>query len=378
MSEPLLDKIKEVMPSYKTSVLKTLLIIVLSILKKESCNLYKLRATVGNVCENTSSKPSSNYKRIVRFFRGNALSTLWLDLLCCGFSLLRLKADYLALDGSSWEYGSRKLHLLMLCVIYRGVAIPIYWEDLAKKGASSTEERADLLSKASEKFNLQGKTLLADREYIGSDWFRALISLKIDFIIRLKKGCYKDDINQAQGKTYGTLERKVLRSKRVGRTVSKEFILEGMELRVIMARNLARDDKDAIIYLITNKKGSAKKLAGTYFIRWKIETCFKHMKTNGFDLESINLADKERARLLIALTVFAYTISVLEGLKQYDKVKMKKYDEQTQYKMVSVFREGIDTIVVLCNNFKNFCAYILLQKNEAKSKYRSLKTVFVQ
>ena len=65
-----------------------------------------------------------------------------------------------------------------------------------------------------------------------------------------------------------------------------------------MTKNLARDDKDAIIYLITNKKEAANKLANAYFIRWKIETCFRHMKSNGFDLESINLADKNRARLL--------------------------------------------------------------------------------
>lgn len=378
MSEPLLDNIKEGMPGYKTSVVKNLLVIVLCLLKKESCNLYRMRGTVGNACENSSSKPSSNYKRIVRFFRANAPSSLWLDILGYGFSLLRLKADYLVLDGSSWEHGKRKLHLLTLCVIYKGVAIPIYWEDLAKKGVSNMPERKGLLAKAAAKFNLRGKTILADREYIGTDWFRALLSAHIDFIIRSKKNCYKEAINKAGGKTYGTLERKLLRSKRAGRTVSKEFVLEGLALRVIMAKNLARDDKDAVIYLITNKKGPAKQLANAYFTRWKIETCFKHMKSNGFDLESINLAHKERARLLVALIVFAYTVSVLEGLKQYKQVKMKKYPDQTQYRLVSVFREGIDRLVILCDNFKNFCAYIIQQKQEAKSKYRSPNAIFVQ
>ena len=378
MSELLLDKIKEGMPSYKTSVLKNLLIIVLSLLKKGSCNLYKLRATIGNVCENSTNKPSSNYKRVLRFFRSNALSALWLDLLSYGFSLLRLKADYLALDGTSWEHGKRKLHLLTLCVIYKDVAIPIYWEDLSKKGTSNMAERQLLLTKAASLFNLEGKTLLADREYIGVNWFRTLLSLKIDFIIRLKKNSYKVNINQAAGKTYGTLERKIRRSKKKVRIVSKTFNLDELELRVIMTKNLARDDKDAIIYLITNKKEAANKLANAYFIRWKIETCFRHMKSNGFDLESINLADKNRARLLIALIVFAYTISILEGLKQYKQVKMKKYSNQTQYKLVSVFREGIDRVVILCNNFKNFCTYIIQQKIDAKRKHKSPKAIFVQ
>ena len=378
MSEPLLDKIKEGMPSYKISVLKNMLIILLSILKKETCNLYRLRSTIGNVCQKSSTKPSSNYKRAIRFFRANALNNLWIDVLSYAFNLLRLKCSYLALDGSSWEHGKRKFHILTLCLIYQGVAIPIYWEDLAKKGTSNTKERTDLLKKAAQKFDLKGKTLLADREYIGSDWFKVLIDLEIDFIIRLKKKCYRDDVNQAKGFRYSALERKVLRSKKNGKAVSKSFILEGIAVRIIMTKNTARNDKDSIIYLITNKTEAAKPLANAYFIRWKIETCFRHMKSNGFDLESINLEDKNRTRLLIALLVLAYTISILEGLKQYKKIPYKKYKNQTQYKQVSVFREGIDRIVLICNDFKKLCRYIIEQMQKLKTSYIHRKTNFVQ
>jgi hypothetical protein len=377
MKEPLLDKIKEEMPEYKISGLRNLLIIVCAILQKETCNLYKLRGMVGQSSGKTGSKPSSHYQRTVRFFKDYSAGKLWLDLLCLCFGMLRMKAEYLALDGTSWQYGSRKIHLLMLCVVYKGVAIPVYWHDLAKQGASSSEERQKMFAGAMEKLNLKGKTLLADREYIGAEWFKFLMDSGIGFIIRLKKGAYKDAVNQSGGARYSAMEKKVLRSGTPGKAVAKDFVIDGMALRIVMAKNLARDDKDAVIYLISSMALPAKKVSAAYFIRWRIETCFKHMKSNGFEMERINFEDKDKARLLIAMMVAAYTLSVLEGLKDYKDVPVKKYKDGACYKAVSAFREGIDAIAAVCNHFKKLAHYLNQQIQDAKKAYRNPKAIFV-
>ena len=34
---------------------------------------------------------------------------------------------YLILDGTQWKRGEKCVHLLTLCIVYRGIAIPNYW-----------------------------------------------------------------------------------------------------------------------------------------------------------------------------------------------------------------------------------------------------------
>lgn len=376
MKEPLLDKIKEEMPEYSICSLRSLLTIILAILHKETCSLYKLRGTFGRVIGKSGSKPSSHYQRMVRFFGSYHKGSLWIDLLRLSFRLLNLKVDYLALDGTSWQYGSRKVHLLMLCAIYKGVAIPVYWHDLEKKGTSNTAERKRLFTEAVKHLSLSGKVLLADREYIGKDWFKFLTDSGIDFVIRLKRGCYREEIDQAGGLRYSALEKKLLRSRVAGKTVAKPFEISGMQMRIVMAKNLSRNDKDAIIYLLSSTDMPAKKVAGAYFMRWKIETCFKHMKSSGFDMERINL-EGTKARLMVATLTVAYTLSVLEGIKEYSKASVKKYSDGTAYKPVAAFREGIDAIVATCDYFKDLAQYILKVTINAKKAYRSPKAIFV-
>jgi hypothetical protein len=63
--------------------------------------------------------------------------------------------------------------------------------ELARLGISSQWHRRWLLRMACKLFTLKGKVLLADREYIGSDWFSLLKQKAIDFAIRLREGNYE-------------------------------------------------------------------------------------------------------------------------------------------------------------------------------------------
>ena len=114
-------------------------------------------------------------------------------ILCFSFYLLRLKAKnikYLALDGTSWENGNKNIHLLTALLqawstpflpsskVVNGVSIPIWWEDLDKKGMSNFNERRKVIDKACKLYNLKGLILLADREYIGERWFKYLVDIE--------------------------------------------------------------------------------------------------------------------------------------------------------------------------------------------------------
>ena len=90
----------------------------------------------------------------------------------------------------------------MLSVLVESVAVPIYWVQLEKIGASSQQERKAMFASAIALFDLEGMTPLTDREYIGKDWFKFLKSNNIHFVIRLRIGDYFDETNAAPGKDY--------------------------------------------------------------------------------------------------------------------------------------------------------------------------------
>lgn len=335
------------------------MILAMGILVKETVCLNKIKGAVGAITANTRTQPASHYKRLIRIFDNYSFSSLWLELLRVAFSLLRLKSDYLLLDGTSWQKGERKIHYLTLCVVYQGVAIPIYWEDLQKKGTSSVKERKRLMRKAMKYYNLKDKILLADREYIGEDWFCFLTEASIDFVIRLRKKNYKQAVDAAPGKSYATLEKKALRSRKVGKAVGKSITLQGQHFTFVVVNNPKADAEEPLIYLLSSLAEAPACIAARYPIRWKIETCFKHLKTNGFDLEEMNLSSKSRCQLMMAVVVFAYTLSIHEGLKDYHKVGVKTYADGLQTKAYSVFRHGLDKLSAFCASLTDFCAYLV-------------------
>lgn len=377
MEESLLDKVTNGLPKKNKTCVKNILILAQGIILKETVCLNKIKGAVGSITGKTSTKPASHYKRLIRIFDDFSYGNLWLELLQFVFSLLRLKSDYLLLDGTSWEKGSRQFHYLTLCVVYQGVAIPIYWQDLQKKGNSSVKERKRVISKAMKSYNLKEKILLADREYIGEEWFCFLKENNIDFVIRLKKKNYKEAVNAAEGKSYGTLERKALRSRKAGKAVGKKILLQGQSFTFVIIKNPKPDASEPLIYLLSTLEEMLAQIAAHYPIRWQIETCFKHLKSNGFNLEEMNLGGEERCRLMMAVVVFAYTLSVCEGLKEYKKVPVKKYKSGLVTKPYSAFRMGLDKLSAFCYKMEAFLIYLIENLVNKLPLYKSKYSIIV-
>jgi hypothetical protein len=62
--------------------------------------------------------------------------------------------------------GEMNINLLVLALVYKGAAIPIYWLVLNKKGNSDTRERIALMKRFINQFGKENIiAVLADREF---------------------------------------------------------------------------------------------------------------------------------------------------------------------------------------------------------------------
>jgi transposase len=127
----------------------------------------------------------------------------------------------------------------------------------------------------------------------------------------------------------------------------------------VMIKNPKYDPKEPYIYFISDMK-DAKAIANHYLKRWKIECCFKHLKTNGFNIEDINLKMDNKIELMMGVLAMVYIMAVTEG-KLNHKLKpipLKKYKNGTIYLSISIFRMGLAIIQNLFAEINNLIDYI--------------------
>ncbi|MBK8536546.1 MAG: hypothetical protein IPL59_16300 [Candidatus Competibacteraceae bacterium] len=91
---------------------------------------------------------------------------------------------YLILDRTNWKW-VKNINVLVLAVAY-GLAIPVRWVLLDKRGNSNTQERIDIWPDFIKQFGKNSNLGIADREFIGEKWFKNLKIMGINFNIRIK------------------------------------------------------------------------------------------------------------------------------------------------------------------------------------------------
>lgn len=131
---------------------------------------------------NPHAKKESNQRRIENFFANQDISYEIIATLI--LVILPTKKYKISIDRTNWKYGKKDINIFMLCVNYKGIGIPVYWTCLDKRGNSNTAERIELLDAFISLFGQKRvKYLLADREFVGEEWFKYLIKKKIPFYI---------------------------------------------------------------------------------------------------------------------------------------------------------------------------------------------------
>ena len=199
---------------------------------------------------------------------------------------------------------------------------------------------------------------------------------KIDFVVRLKKGIYHEQINSAKGKTWTELHEKLERSQKCN-LVSKLTDLGGETYRYIIVRNpkAGHPEEDDYIYFLTSLN-NARFAAAQYSTRWQIEVTFKHLKSNGFDLEKMRLEGTDKRELMMAILSMLFAIMVHEGQVFYRKkptARQTKMDHQRgKVTLVcSVFRQGYAIVKAKFQNIGQLFKYLRRILNNSKPLFWS-------
>lgn len=273
----------------------------------------------------------SHYKRLQRFFRDYEMD--YAEIAQAIVTLMAIPEPWvLSIDRTDWQFGECVFNILMLGVVHDGVAFPLVWCLLDKRGNSNSTERMELFNQFLERFgDREIACLTADREFVGKAWFGYLLCDPLTpFRIRIREN-HKLSDGQTSRKVrilFADLpvgQTKVLRHKR---RLWGHWVY-------IAATRLADGE-----LLVVATQSAPKSAIADYAKRWGIETLFGIFKTRGFCLESTHLTDPKRLSKLLALLSLALCWAILVGewLNQHKPLKLKKHGRKAK----SIFRYGLD------------------------------------
>ena len=305
-----------------------LVLILGALIKVQTVNYERLACSM-----ESEAKIESRLRRIQRFFAEFIIDKSAIAKLI--FSLLPQKENLLvSIDRTNWQFGKTDINIFMLSVCYQGVAFPLLWQMLPKKGNSNCKERITLLDDFIKLFgsNCIG-ALLGDREFIGKKWQQYLIRMNIPFHLRVKENMwfYKPS-NQDRFKISWLLQ---------GYKINQiyhhpKLLYVGQSLVYLSAMKLQSGE-----YLSIISYNNQVKSIENYKERWQIETMFKGFKTNGFNMEDTHLNDVDRIDKLVAILSVAFAWAYKAGIYVHEQIKAIKIKAHGR-KAYSFFRYGLN------------------------------------
>ena len=278
-------------------------------------------------------KEESCYRRVCRFFTEFSfdMSTIVLIIL----HLFPLEEKYLLiLDRTNWKWGKTPINILMLSIAYKGISIPLFWVVLDLEGNSSTADRVAMLKRVLEKFGSKKiEALLADREFIGAEWFHFLMEQKIPFVIRIKRSFLAEGIRENEAVPINELSKGLGRKKILNRLIT----LWGLPLYVSIQKK--KRSKEPMI-IVSNM--IFENALWVYKRRWEIETLFGCLKTRGFRMEDTHISDPDKIERLVFVLAIAFCWAYRIGDIQVksEPIPIKAHGRPAR----SLFREGVDCI----------------------------------
>lgn len=282
---------------------------------------------------------SSSLRRIERFLNDYELDFQAITRLIVSLeSIEDWKNIVLCLDRTNWKVGKKHVNVLLISAAHKGVSVPLCWSVIAKAGNSATQARIDLIDGLLKQFpNLSISSLVADREFIGKKWFAYLATKNFDFVMRIKSN-FKAT---RKGKTKSIAA--WCRGLSISETYQLDgtFIVNGAEVYLSVSRT-----QKGYIYLASPVL--LDNVFEIYKQRWEIETLFKALKSQGFNLENTKLTEPNKIAKLIALCSIAFVWCYKVGEWKHKKIKIRVCSNgHNEY---SFFRYGLLEIRNLLNN----------------------------
>ena len=131
----------------------------------------------------------------------------------------------------------------------------------------------------------------------------------------------------------------------------KRIVKIGTQLCYISGCKIISKNKktDFLIIISFNKPEQAQI---NYKNRWQIETCFKAMKSSGFDMEKTHLQDIVRIEKLTLIVMIAFVWCYKTGIFIHENIKSIEIKKHGR-KAISIFKLGLSYIANVLLNSKN-------------------------
>lgn len=305
----------------------------------------------------TEARVDSSLRRIQRFMSDYLLDTNLIARLV--FALLPHKPPYrLAMDRTNWKFGSSNINILVIAIVYQGVAFPVLIKMMPKFGNSSTNERIELMQCYIDLFGIDSiDCLLADREFVGEHWLGYLNLNHIRYHIRIRENFWvvipRNGHHIKASWLFNHLK------------INQYEFLHGIvyvngQLCYLSASKVKNKQGIPELQIIVsfNKPDQAQSV---YKERWQIETAFKALKSSGFNIEDTHLTDIDRINKLFTLVLVAFVWAYKAGifLDSFCPIKIKKHGRKAK----SLFKYGLTFLsnVLFLNDldkFKECCNFL--------------------
>jgi hypothetical protein len=327
--------------------LKLIANLIIGLLKlRESCLSKWCKSLGGDRSEQARYKQLQRFARYFRFSSKLYAQVIW--------QMYGQEQEvYLTLDRSEWKMRGKWVQVIMVGIAYQGMSIPLLWQTLNGQGNTPKVVRRAILA-CFDKWIAPSKDQkiwwVADREFIGKEWFEAISSRGMDFCIRLRKSAMVSRSGKAI-KVYKLFETAHLR------LLSKARKVHGCML-YLAGQRLTNGD-----YFIVCSSTKTKRLAQIYAKRWQIESLFACFKSRGFNLEQCRVNHSKRIKTIIFLLAMAATWAIRVGkwlIEQGKNIPLKKFKDHTVQPWKSVFRWGLDYLQTIILNNLDFHKLIIL------------------
>jgi hypothetical protein len=278
--------LKEKLPERRIDSLKRSAAVIFGIISSESTRHRKIAAHI-----NCDATLDSKTKMVARtFHQENLTEQNVLDIL---LPLLPEGKLMFVLDRTNWKHGQADINILALGVAISGVVIPLMHEIIPHGGNSCAQTRIQLIKRLLKVIPAKRwLVLIADREFIGEEWFTFLKQKKIKRCIRIKENTRMDELlvrdqfkNLQPTEVRGVMEKAWI----YGSLMQVVATLSPQGERVIVASDLSLWDTLKV-----------------YRIRWGIECTFSGMKSRGLGLEETHMTAPDRIGRLFSLLSVAF------------------------------------------------------------------------
>ncbi len=301
------------------------------------CKVQRIAYTKLASAFDSDAEASSSLRRIQRLIAECIINTDLIARLI--LKLIPVKGPYsLSMDRTNWKFSNTNINILTLGIICEGMAFPIVFKMMDKRGNSNTEERMELIRRFCA---LAGENsiahLMADREFVGSEWLAFLNSRGIHYHIRIREN---------------------FRVIRHGKESKAHWLFTDLKLGECKHLSGIYYVNGQPCYLSGSKVQllvsycNAEEALDMYRQRWQIETMFKGLKSSGFNIEDSHVRSRERMANLFSIVMIAYVWCYLVGIYIHKNIKEIKVLHHGR-KAKSLFKYGLEYISQCLLNHTN-------------------------